>query len=104
MEDLREVQSAARTLKSREHREQKHKFVSMKPREVFLTDSQTDLTKSSNEANNVQIEQLQYIVRKLEKENSELKESILKMKASQFYGINEEKVKNLIKENESLQN
>ena len=47
----------------------------------------------------VNVEKLEYTVEKLERENKDLKETILKVKASYFYGINEEKLKNLIKDN-----
>lgn len=47
-------------------------------------------------------EQLEETVRKLERENGELKQRIVELKTSQFFEINEEKVKGILKETERL--
>lgn len=75
----------------------------MRSKETFLTDTQTsDYTKSSGEIQQQRVEQLEEAVRKLERENGELKQRIVELKTSQFYEISEEKLQGLVKETEKL--
>lgn len=41
-------------------------------------------------------------MRKLERENGELKQRIVELKTSQFFEINEEKLKNVLRETDKL--
>ena len=47
-EELRQVASTSRLLKNKEIKDQKQRILNLRPKEVFLTDTQTDQTKSSN--------------------------------------------------------
>lgn len=75
----------------------------MRSKETFLTDTQTsDYTKSSGEINLSRTEQLEDAIRKLERENAELKQRIVELKTSQFFEVNEEKVKSVLRETDKL--
>ena len=75
----------------------------LKPKQTFLTDTQTsDYTKSSGQMNPRNVQQLEETVYRLEKENSELKQKIIDLKTNQFFQINEEKLRAIIKETEKF--
>jgi hypothetical protein len=78
-EDIRTNSSAPKNLRQKDVRMKPHP---LRGKEVFLTDNQTDQTKSSNEAKAIDIEKLEQEVRRLERENTELREGILKLKAN----------------------
>ena len=88
----------------------KNRLQHLRSKETFLTDTQTsDYTKSSGEINLSRAEQLEETVRKLEdavrrleRENAELKQRIVDLKTSQFFEINEEKVKGVIRDTDKL--
>lgn len=89
--------------KSSRSKDVKNRLHQLRSKETFLTDTQTsDYTKSSGEINLSRTEQLEETVRKLERENGELKQRIVELKTSQFFEINEEKVKGILKETERL--
>lgn len=50
----------------------------------------------------LKIEQLELEVRDLKKENEDLKQTIITMKANQFFQLNEDKLKQLIRENDKM--
>lgn len=89
--------SRSRDIKARLHH--------LRHKETFLTDTQTsDYTKSSGEINLSRVEHLQDTVRSLERENGELRQRVVDLKATQCFEINEEKLKNVIRETDRLRN
>ena len=72
----------------------------LKHKHLCLTDTPTDQT--SNDNPSLEAEKLQRVNQGLQQENAALKETILQMKASEFYGIDQQKVKALIVQNEDL--
>lgn len=64
LEELRKASMSPRIARSKEN-EGKQRFVNPRHKEVFLTDNQTDQTKSSTEITAAELERLEYANRKL---------------------------------------
>lgn len=54
-EELRQVSSAPRLIRVKDYKDNRQRILNLRPKQVFLTDNQTDQTKSSNEMHAVDV-------------------------------------------------